>query len=178
LIEASHKAMDESTVANVAPGDDGSSCAAAEDIPVTVQDTPSGAPVPAVSHEAATGSDENGAAGAAVGAKRSACETAGPAGAEPPAKQQAVAPASTADPNLQPPWTAHVSGRTGKTYWYNPETKETSWICPVKKEEPPPPNFSEVTHSNLYVKNLADHIDDFGVYGCVCRASLACHTYV
>ncbi len=170
--------MDESTVANVAPGDDGSTCAAAEDISVTVQDTPSGAPEPAtaVSHEPGvtkTGSDENGAAGAEVGAKRSECETGGPAGAEPPAKQQAVARASTADPELQPPWTAHVSGRTGKTYWYNPETKETTWIRPVKKEEPPPPEFSEVTHSNLYVKNLADHIDDFGMYGCVCRVSLA-----
>ena len=64
----------------------------------------------------------------------------------PPAKQQALAtgPSSPpihyaeapADPNLPAPWQAHVSTRTGKPYWYNPDSKETTWICPVNKPQP------------------------------------------
>jgi hypothetical protein len=41
-----------------------------------------------------------------------------------------------ADPNLPPPWTTHVSTQTGNPYWYNPETKETTWTRPVKQPEP------------------------------------------
>jgi hypothetical protein len=85
-------------------------------------------------------------AGFAVGEKRSASEIAGGAEIDSPAKQQALAtgPSSPpihyaeapADPNLPAPWQAHVSTRTGKPYWYNPDSKETTWICPVNKPQP------------------------------------------
>ena len=35
------------------------------------------------------------------------------------------------NPNLPPPWTAHVSTRTGEPYWHNSDTKKTTWTCPV-----------------------------------------------
>ena len=68
----------------------------------------------------------------------------GPSGTDakesPPAKQQALAagPSSPpihyaeapADHNLPPPWQEHVSTSTGKPFWYNPESKERTWICP------------------------------------------------
>ena len=38
--------------------------------------------------------------------------------------------------NLPPPWTTHVSTRTGKPYWYNTETQSTTWTCPIKEPEP------------------------------------------
>ena len=34
---------------------------------------------------------------------------------------------------LPHPWQQHVSSRTGKFYWYNPDTKETIWICLTPK---------------------------------------------
>jgi len=43
-----------------------------------------------------------------------------------------LALATPADPNLPPPWTAHVSTRTGERYWYNSDTKKTTWTCPVQ----------------------------------------------
>ena len=45
----------------------------------------------------------------------------------PPAKQQALA---LADNYLPPPWQAHLSMSTGKPFWYNPESKERTWISP------------------------------------------------
>ena len=38
-------------------------------------------------------------------------------------------------PTCLPPWQAHMSARTGKPYWHNPETTETTWKCPVQKPE-------------------------------------------
>ena len=34
------------------------------------------------------------------------------------------------DPDLPPPWQEHISKRTGKPYWYNSDTKETTWVHP------------------------------------------------
>jgi hypothetical protein len=42
-----------------------------------------------------------------------------------------------ADPTLPSPWTIHVSTRTGKSFWHNAETKESTWTDPVKESESP-----------------------------------------
>ena len=82
-------------------------------------------------------------AGFTVGEKRSASDIAGGAEIDSPAEQQALAKfapihyaEAPVDPNLPAPWQAHVSKRTGKPYWYNPDSKETTWICPVNKPQP------------------------------------------
>ena len=66
------------------------------------------------------------------GAKRGASQMEGGAAQVAPEKRPAIAP----DPNLPAPWTEHFSQRTGKPYWYNPETKETTWHYPGRKAEP------------------------------------------
>jgi hypothetical protein len=48
-----------------------------------------------------------------------------------PAEKQAVESTVRSEPKLPHPWQQHVSSRTGKFYWYNPDTKETTWICPT-----------------------------------------------
>ena len=75
-----------------------------------------------------------GQSGAEVGTKREASEMDGGAQApqQLPAKKQAV----EVDPNVPYPWQQHVSSRTGKFYWYNTETKETTWVCPFPKVAP------------------------------------------
>jgi hypothetical protein len=80
------------------------------------------------------GAADNESAGAEVGCKRSASEIEGGAEDDSSAKQLALE--TPADPNLPPPWTTHVSTRTGKPYWYNTETKLTTWTYPVKEQEP------------------------------------------
>jgi hypothetical protein len=37
--------------------------------------------------------------------------------------------------NLPEPWQGPFSAGTGQPYWHNPETKESTWICPVKEPE-------------------------------------------
>jgi len=74
---------------------------------------------------------------AEVGTKRDASEMTGASDVESPAKKAAAA--SNDDPNLPAPWQAHVSQRTGKTYWYNPDSKETTWIYPVQQVQSPDP---------------------------------------
>ena len=78
-------------------------------------------------------------AGPELGAKRSASEMQGGAEEEVARKQKTLA----ADPNLPAPWQAHVSARTGKPYWYNPDTKETTWVNPAAKQPEPEPEFRE-----------------------------------
>ena len=75
-----------------------------------------------------------GQSGGEVGTKREASEMDGGAQApqQLPAKKQAV----EVDPNVPYPWQQHVSSRTGKFYWYNTETKETTWVCPFPKVAP------------------------------------------
>jgi len=53
-----------------------------------------------------------------------------------PAEKQAVESTFQSEPKLPHPWQQHVSSRTGKFYWYNPDTKETTWICPTPKVAP------------------------------------------
>ena len=40
-----------------------------------------------------------------------------------------------ANRHLPAPWQEHISASTGKPYWHNPETKESTWMCPVKEPE-------------------------------------------
>ena len=93
---------------------------------------------PAVAAEpAATGGAEAAAPAAAApteaGTKRDASEMdSGAQESDQAAKKQAV----EGDPNLPHPWQQHISSRTGKPYWYNPDTKETTWICPIPKVAP------------------------------------------
>jgi hypothetical protein len=75
-------------------------------------------------------------AGAEVGGKRFASDIEGGTEYDSLAKQQALE--IPADPNLPAPWQAHVSTRTGKPYWYNPDTKETTWIYPAQKRQGAP----------------------------------------
>jgi len=69
-----------------------------------------------------------------------------------------------ADPNLPPPWTTRVSTQTGNPYWYNPETKETTWTRPVK--QPEPLLKSRVAHEdelNEQVTNMRQELDQAAV---------------
>jgi len=74
-----------------------------------------------------------------------------------PAPAAAPAPAAEADPDALPPgWTEHVDPRSGKTYYYNKSTKETSWKKPTASSAAPaapaapagdelPPGWAECT---------------------------------
>jgi hypothetical protein len=69
-----------------------------------------------------------------------------------------------ADPNLPPPWTTRGSTQTGNPYWYNPETKETTWTRPVK--QPEPLLKSRVAHEdelNEQVTNMRQELDQAAV---------------
>ena len=46
-------------------------------------------------------------------------------------EKQAVESTVLSEPKLPHPWQQRVSSRTGKFYWYNPDTKETTWNCPT-----------------------------------------------
>jgi hypothetical protein len=48
-----------------------------------------------------------------------------------PAVKQAVESTVESESELPHPWQQHVSSRTGKFYWYHPDTKETTWIRPT-----------------------------------------------
>ena len=84
-----------------------------------------------------------------VGAKRDTSQREGVADGHPPSKRQAAIdgaddalPASTGRPPpphvdpLPAPWQEHMSKRTGKPYWYNTETKETTWTHPCRAHAP------------------------------------------
>jgi len=74
-----------------------------------------------------------------VGAKRDASGLGGP---DSPSKRQNAEGATGEDcPSSPPgngdlphPWQSHTSKRTNKQYWYNPDTKETTWFHPVTNQ--------------------------------------------
>jgi hypothetical protein len=45
-------------------------------------------------------------------------------------------PSSQVEQKLLHPWQQHASLRTGKFYWCNPDTTDTTWICPTPKVAP------------------------------------------
>ena len=46
-----------------------------------------------------------------------------------------ICPRRVMQADLPAPWQVHISASTGKPYWHNPETKESTWMCPVKEPE-------------------------------------------